>query len=186
MPFTKTADGTNLFYKDGGDGRPVVFIHGWPLTADMWDYQMVPVVQNGLRATAYDRRGSGRSDQPGGVHDYDVLAQDLHTLPEFAGPRRRDAGRLLHGRRRGRALLSRHGSRRIGRCVLPAAVTPFLLKTADNADGVDGKVFEGMIEQIQSDRPHFLAGLGKTLYGVGLLTSPVSSELLRWTGAMAP
>ena len=185
MPFMEAADGTSLFYKDWGTGKPVVFIHGWPLNADMWDYQMVPAVQNGLRAVAYDRRGFGRSDQPGGVFDYDVLADDLHALLESLDLADVTLVGFSMGGGEVARYLSRHGSRRIGRCVLVSAVTPFLLRTADNGEGVDAKVFDGMIERLQSDRPHFLAGFGKTVFGAGLLTSPVSSELLQWSQAMA-
>ena len=185
MPVIKAADGTSLFYKDWGSGRPVVFVHGWPLNADMWDYQMVPVVQNGMRAIAYDRRGFGRSDQPGGVYDYDVLADDLHALLEALDLADVTLVGFSMGGGEVARYLSRHGSRRIGRCVLLAAVTPFLLKTADNGEGVDSKVFDDIIQQLQTDRPHFLAGFGKVLYGAGLLTSPVSSEFLQWSSAMA-
>ncbi len=185
MAFVKTADGTNLFYKDWGTGRPVVFIHGWPLNADMWDYQMVPMAQNGLRTIAYDRRGFGRSDQPGGRYDYDVLADDLHALLESLDLSDVTLVGFSMGGGEVARYMSRHGSRRIARCVLLSAVTPFLLKTAGNPEGVDRTVFDQMAQQLLTDRQHFLAGFGKMFYGVGLITSPVSTEMLDWSAGMA-
>ncbi len=185
MAFMKSVDGTSLFYKDWGSGRPVVFVHGWPLNADMWEYQMVPLVRRGLRTIAYDRRGFGRSDQPGGRYDYDVLADDLAALLDTLDLHEVTLVGFSMGGGEVARYLARHGSARIARTVLLAGVPPFLLKTADNPDGVDRGVFDQMVEQIVADRPHFLASLGKMLYGVGLLTSPVSAELLAWTGSMA-
>ena len=185
MAFFKAADGTNLFYKDWGAGKPVVFVHGWPLNADMWDYQMLPMVRSGLRAIAYDRRGFGRSEQPGGAYDYDVLADDLHSLLGALDLADVTLVGFSMGGGEVARYLSRHGSGRIARCVLLAAVTPFLLKTADNQEGVDRTVFDGIVEQLETDRPHFLASFGKMLYGAGLIVSPVSAEFLHWSGNLA-
>ncbi|WP_419728456.1 alpha/beta fold hydrolase [Lichenicola sp.] len=185
MAFFKTPDGVELFYKDWGSGKPVVFIHGWPLNADMWEYQMVPMARKGLRTIAYDRRGFGRSDQPGGVYDYDVLADDLHALIETLDLHDVTLVGFSMGGGEVARYLSRHGSARIARMVLLSAVTPFLVKTPDNPDGVDRNIFDQMVEQLSQDRPHFLAGLGKKLYGAGLLNFSVSSELLQWTGTLA-
>ena len=185
MAFLKSFDGTSLFYKDWGSGRPVVFVHGWPLNADMWEYQMVPLVRQGLRAIAYDRRGFGRSDQPGGRYDYDVLADDLAALLDALDLHDVTLVGFSMGGGEVARYLARHGSARIARTVLLAGVPPFLLKTADNPDGVDRGVFDQMIDQLAIDRPHFFASFGKTLYGVGLLSSPVSTELLAWTQGMA-
>ncbi len=185
MPFVKAADGTDLFYKDWGSGRPVVLVHGWPLNADMWEYQMVPLVRLGLRTVAADRRGFGRSGQPAGSYGYDVLADDLSALLEALDLRDVTLVGFSMGGGEVVRYLARHGSARVSRVALVAAVTPFLLKTADNPDGVDRSVFDGMVEQLQTDRPHFLAGFGKQFFGAGLLSSPVSAELLEWCGDMA-
>lgn len=185
MSFIKTADGVSLFYKDWGTGKPVVFVHGWPLNADMWEYQMVPLVAAGLRTVAYDRRGFGRSDQPGGRYDYDMLADDLAAL--LGALDLHDVtlvGFSMGGGELAR-YLSRHGSARIARIVLLSSVVPFLLKTDSNPDGVDRSAFDQFVGQIEKDRPHFMGSLGKTLYGAGLLNFSVSSEILAWTGAMA-
>ena len=185
MPFIKAADGTDLFYKDWGSGRPVVFVHGWPLNADMWEYQMVPLVRSGLRTIAADRRGFGRSGQPAGSYGYDVLADDLSVLLEALDLRDVTLVGFSMGGGEVVRTLARHGGARVSRAVLVAAVTPFLVKTADNPDGVDRSVFDGMIAQLEADRPHFLARFGKSFFGAGLLSSPVSAELLDWCGDMA-
>lgn len=185
MAFIKTNDGTSLFYKDWGSGPPVVFIHGWPLNSDMWEYQMVPLARQGLRTIAYDRRGFGRSDQPGGAYNYDVLADDLAALLDALDLHDVTLVGFSMGGGEVARYLARHGSARIARTVLVAAVTPFLLKTADNPDGVDRSVFDQMVEQLGTDRPHFLASFGKAFYGVGLLRSPVSTEFLEWSGDLA-
>lgn len=185
MAFMKTTDGVSLFYKDWGSGKPVVFVHGWPLNADMWEYQMVPMARNGVRTIAYDRRGFGRSEQPGGAYDYDVLADDLNALLETLDLRDVTLVGFSMGGGEVARYLTRHGSTRIARVVLLSAVTPFLLKTPDNPEGVDRSNFDQMVEQLGQDRPHFLAAFGKKLYGAGLLNFSVSKELLDWTGTLA-
>jgi len=185
MAFFRTPDGTNLFYKDWGTGKPVVFIHGWPVNSDMWEYQMVPMARRGLRTIAYDRRGFGRSDQPGGHYDYDVLADDLHALLETLDLHDVTLIGFSMGGGEVARYLSRHGSGRIARSVLVAAVTPYLVETPDNPEGVDRGVFDQMVEQLEADRPHFLAGFGKKFYGAGLLSFVVSSEFLEWNSDMA-
>ncbi len=185
MPFVKAADGTDLFYKDWGSGPPVVLLHGWPLNADMWEYQTVPMVRRGLRVVTPDRRGFGRSGQNAGSYGYDVLADDVSALLEALDLRDVTLVGFSMGGGEVVRYLARHGSARVSRAVLVASVTPFLLKTADNPDGVDRSVFDAMVEQLQADRPHFLATFGKAFFGAGLLSSPVSAELLEWCSDMA-
>ena len=190
MPYIKTQDDVSLFYKDwgtadGGAGSTVVFIHGWPVDADMWEYQMAPLARQGLRCIAYDRRGFGRSEQPSGGYDYDTFADDLKALLD--GLDLHDVtlvGFSMGGGEIAR-YLSRHGAGRIAKAVLVASVVPFLLKTADHPDGADRSVFDQMVSGLEADRPHFLTTFGKGFYGVGLLTSPVSSEMLDWSQWMA-
>ena len=180
-----TEDGTHLFYKDWGSGRPVVFIHGWPLDSDMWEYQMPAVAKAGFRAVAYDRRGFGRSDQPWTGYDYDTFADDLKAVLD--GLDLSDVtlvGFSMGGGEIAR-YMARHGGARVGRAVLVSAVTPFLLKTGDHPEGVDRSVFEGMIEGLVNDRPHFLANFSKTFFGAGVFSSPASTELMDWTGTLA-
>ncbi len=195
MPYIKTQDDVSLFYKDwctesrgtadAAAGSTVVFIHGWPVNADMWEYQMAPLARQGLRCIAYDRRGFGRSDQPSGGYDYDTLADDLKALLDGLDLQ----GVTLVGFSMGGGeiarYLSRHGAARIAKAVLVASVVPMLLKTADHPDGADHSVFDQMVSGLEADRPHFLTTFAKHFYGVGLLTSPVSSEVLDWSQWMA-
>ncbi len=185
MATIKTSDGVDLFYKDWGRGRPVVLIHGWPLDADMWEYQMPALAEQGFRVIAYDRRGFGRSDQPWTGYTYDRMADDLKDVIDALDLRdvalvgfSMGGGEIAH-------YMSRHQGAGVTRTVLVSSVVPFLLKTADHPDGVDDGVFEGMIEGLKKDRPHFLADFSKTLFGVGLLSSPCSSELIQWAGRLA-
>jgi len=162
-----------------------VLIHGWPLDADMWEYQAVPLANQGLRVIAYDRRGFGRSGQPWTGYDYDTLADDLASVMDTLDLR----GATLVGFSMGGGEVarypSRHGTGRVAKAALVAAVTPYLLKTADNPDGVDQSVFDQMIEGLQKDRPHFLANFGKQFYGAGLLNFTVTAEILQWSLMMA-
>jgi pimeloyl-ACP methyl ester carboxylesterase len=185
MPYLDTADGTKLFYNDWGQGRPVVLIHGWPLNADMWEYQATFLAEHGHRVITYDRRGFGRSGQPWTGYDYDTLASDLNTVLETLHVQ--DAmvvGFSMGGGELAR-YLSRYDKTRVGRAVLLSAVTPYLLKTPDHEDGVDRAVFEQMMTGLRADRPHFLANFGKTFFGAGLLNFSVTTEILHWALGMA-
>jgi pimeloyl-ACP methyl ester carboxylesterase len=185
MPFITTEDETRLYYNDWGHGRPVVLIHGWPLNADMWEYQATFLAEHGHRVITYDRRGFGRSDKPWNGYDYDTLAADLNTVMETLHVQ--DAvvvGFSMGGGELAR-YLTRHDRTRVGRAVLLSAVTPYLLKTPDHEDGVDAAVFEQMIAGLLSDRPHFLANFGKTFFGAGILNFSVSTEIMQWALSMA-
>ena len=146
---------------------------------------MVPLVRSGLRTIAADRRGFGRSGQPAGSYGYDVLADDVSALLEALDLRDVTLVGFSMGGGEVVRYLSRHGSARVSRAMLVSAVTPFLLRTQDNPDGVERGVFDAMVEQLQADRPHFLASFGKAFFGAGLLSSPVSSELLEWCRDLA-
>ena len=180
MPFIKTQDGTNIFYREFGQGRPVILIHGWPLNGDMWEYQVPALVAGGNRVITYDRRGFGQSDQPWTGYDYDTFADDLAALID--GLDLRDVSRVGFSMGGGEIAryIGRHGTARLSRAVLVSAVTPYMLKTADNPDGVDRPIFDEIIEGLNEDRPHFLAGFGKSFFGVGLISQPVSQEILDW------
>jgi pimeloyl-ACP methyl ester carboxylesterase len=185
MPFLEAADGAKLFYNDWGRGRPVVLIHGWPLNADMWEYQASFLAHHGFRVVAYDRRGFGRSDQTWGGYTYDQLADDLASVIDTLDLRDAALVGFSMGGGEVARYLARHGADRVARAALIAAVTPFMLKTEDNPDGVDRSVFDGMIQGLEKDRPNFLATFGKVFFGVGLVTSPVSSERLTWARTLA-
>jgi pimeloyl-ACP methyl ester carboxylesterase len=185
MPFIETQDGTNLFYKDWGSGPPVVFIHGWPVNADMWEYQMPFLASQGLRTVAYDRRGFGRSDQPWTGYDYDTFADDLSAvLDRLSLTEVTLVGFSMGGGEIAR-YLTRHGTGRVSKVALVAAVTPFLLKTPDNDAGAPLSVFDEMVQALNKDRPNFLAGFGKSFFGVSTLNHAVSSETLQWQHNLA-
>jgi non-heme chloroperoxidase len=185
MSFIEADDETDLFFKDWGNGKPVVLIHGWPLNADMWEYQMGWLAAQGLRCVAYDRRGFGRSSQPWGGYDYDTFADDLETvLDELDLEAVTLVGFSMGGGEVAR-YLRRHGSERIEKVVLLGAVTPFLLKTDDNPDGADRSVFDGFIAGLEANRPRFLAEFGPQFFGSDQPGSPVTKEILDWAQAMA-
>jgi pimeloyl-ACP methyl ester carboxylesterase len=185
MPFVEAPDGTQIFYNDWGNGAPVVLIHGWPVNADMWEYQTEFLVSNGLRVISYDRRGFGRSGKPWTGYDYTTMADDLAALLTQLDL----SGAALVGFSMGGGevarYLSRHGAARIGRVALISSVLPFLLKTHDNPDGVPAQVFDKMRDGLRADRPSFLASFGKQFYGAGMLNFQISSELLQWTLMLA-
>ena len=141
-PFIETRDGTQLFYRDWGGGAPLVFISGWALTSDCWGYQMAPLCEGGLRCIAYDRRGHGRSSDPGRGFDYDTLADDLGAVLDALDLK--NVTLVAHSMAGGEAVryLSRHGTKRVARVALIGATLPFLTKTADNPDGIDPAVFD--------------------------------------------
>ena len=185
MHHIKTADGTALYAREWGTGPTIVLIHGWPLDADMWEYQAVPLAEQGYRVIAYDRRGFGRSSQPWTGYDYDTLADDLKMVMDTL--KVEDAllvGFSMGGGEAAR-YMSRHGGKGVSRVAFVSAVTPFLLKTADNPEGVDQSVFDEIIDGLRTDRQHFLAGFAKKFFGVGLLSSPVSQEVMDWSFNMA-
>ncbi len=185
MPYIVTEDGTELFYRDLGTGTPVVLIHGWPLSGDMWEKQMTYLGEHGLRVIVPDRRGFGRSDQPWTGYDYDTLASDVNDLLEELEV----TGATLVGFSMGGGevarYLSRYGTRRVNKAVLVSAVTPYLLKTDDNPDGIDGKVFAGIEQNIRKDRPAFLKEFGPKFYGRSVVHHTVSDPVLEWTQSMA-
>ena len=188
MSFLETSGHTKIFYNDWGQGKPVVLVHGWPLDSDMWEYQASALVSQGLRVIAYDRRGFGRSDQPWDGYDYDTLADDLaHLVTKLDLREATLVGFSMGAGEVARYLANQNAGRtgRVAKAALISGVTPFMLKTKDNPDGVDRSVFDGMIEGLEKDRPGFLATFGKQFYGVGLLDHPVSSDLLQWTQALA-
>jgi pimeloyl-ACP methyl ester carboxylesterase len=190
MKFIETKDATTgenikLSYKDYGNGRPVVLIHGWPLSKDMWEYQIDDLVGAGLRVIKYDRRGFGKSDKPWDGYDYDTLTDDLHALVE--GLDLKDAMLVGFSMGGGEAVryLSRYGTERVSGLVLVSAVTPFLAKTADNPEGVEESVFAEMMEEMKKDRIAFLDDFGKKFFSVSLMNHPVSTPLLEYYRMLA-
>ena len=185
MPYAQARDGTNLHVKDTGSGKPVVLIHGWPLTGDMFEYQTLALLEAGHRVITYDRRGFGQSGHPVGPYDYDTFADDLATVLDAGDVR----GATLVGFSMGGGeiarYLTRHGPSRVEKAVLISSVVPYLLKDDSNKDGVDASVFQDIKANIRKDRFAFLQTFAKQFYGVGVVSSPVSSALLDWTFQLA-
>ena len=178
--FIETRDRTQLFYKDWGTGKPVVFVHSWAFNSDMWQYQMNYLAGQDLRCIAYDRRGHGRSSQPGNGYDYGTLADDLAALLKHLDLR--EVTLVGHSMAGGEIIryLTRHGSGRISKIVLLAATLPFPLKTADNPHGVDQKLFEQLRAALSKDSPRWFAAGAPGFFGVGVPGNSVSPEMIQW------
>ncbi|HEU4968928.1 alpha/beta hydrolase [Sphingomonas sp.] len=185
MAYVEARDGTKLHVKDMGSGEPVVLIHGWPLTGDMWEYQTLALLEAGYRVITYDRRGFGLSGHCGTSYDYNIFADDLAAVIDGCGADRVSLVGFSMGGGEVARYLSRHGSAKIARAALVSSVVAYLLKTDDNPDGVDAGVFDEMKAQIRKDRFDFLQTFGKQFYGVGWVSSPVSQGLLDWTFTLA-
>ena len=186
MPYVKTRDGTDIYVKDWGSGRPVILIHGWPLSSDSWDPQMMALADAGFRAIAYDRRGFGRSGQPWSGYDYDTLSDDLADVMKATGA---ESNVSLVGFSMGGGEVARYMSRHQGRGVISAAlissVVPYMLKTDDNPDGTPEEKLQEIADGIKKDRPAFLQSFFKDFFGEGYLTSPVSSATIDWAWRLA-
>ena len=180
-----TKDEAQLYVKDWGQGRPVIMLHGWPLSADSFDDLSLAIANAGYRAISYDRRGFGRSDQPWTGYDYDTLADDLASVIEQTGAK--DATLLGFSMGGGEVAryMSRHGGKNVAQAILVASVVPYMLKTDSNPHGVDGEVFAEMTQGMTEDRAKFWASFFKDFYGVGLVSHPVSSETLEWSRTVA-
>ncbi len=185
MPHVTSQDGTAIHYTDWGSGAPVVLIHGWPLSSEMWEYQARFLVNNGMRVIAYDRRGFGRSGQPWTGYDYDTLAADLHSLIEKLDLSRAALVGFSMGGGEVVRYLARYGAARISRAVLVASVVPFMLRTDSNPDGTPIEQFNGIVEQLGKDRPTFLEKFAPMFYGRSVLHHTVSDAWLGFTQQMA-
>jgi non-heme chloroperoxidase len=172
-----TRDGTEIFYKDWGSGRPVVFSHGWPLTADAWDDQLFLVASNGYRAVAHDRRGGGRSGQPWNGNDLDTYADDLAELIEALDLH--DAVLVGHSTGGGEVTryIGRHGTSRVAKAVLVSAIPPLMLKTDANPGGLPIEVFDGLRASLSADRSQFYEDISAPFYGANRPGNTVSQGL---------
>jgi non-heme chloroperoxidase len=174
--FVETRDGTQLFHLDWGAGEPVVFLHAWALHTGVWEHQMVELAERGLRCVGYDRRGHGRSRDPGRGYDFDTLADDLAAVLDQLDLR----GVTLVGHSMGGGeiarYLSRHGARRIARVVLTSAITPIVGRRPDYPEGTDLGVYEAIIAGLKKDRPAALTG------GIPLFTGTreISAAMQQW------
>ena len=177
--FIVGSDGTDLFCRSWGTGKPVVFVHSWALNSEMWGYQMMPLVRAGFRCIAFDRRGHGRSGDSGGGYDFDTLADDLAAVLDTLDLR--DATLVAHSMGSGEVTryLTRHGSRRVARIALLAPTGPFPLKTADNPDGIDGASFAKVRAGWLHDFPRWVVDNTPPFF-----TSDTSPHIARWLGDM--
>lgn len=181
MPYATSADGTKLRWKELGQGRPVILIHGWPLSADSWDPVMMALAKSGYRAIAYDRRGFGHSDHAPTGYDYDTFADDLANVMQETGATDDVAlvGFSMGGGEIAR-YMSRHGGKGVSQAVLVSSVVPYMLKTDDNPDGVPQSTFDEMTDGMNKDFRHFFTGFFEDFYGDGILKDKVSQEEKDW------
>ncbi|MBC8166943.1 MAG: alpha/beta hydrolase [Bryobacteraceae bacterium] len=177
MPTITTEDGTQIYYKDWGSGQPLVFSHGWPLSADAWEDQMIFLAARGYRCIAHDRRGHGRSGQPWEGNDMDTYADDLAEL--VAALDLRNAIHIGHSTGGGEVAryIGRHGTSRTAKAVLISAVPPLMLKTASNSGGSPIDAFDQIRAGVLADRAQFFKDLSIPFYGANREGSTVSQGL---------
>jgi non-heme chloroperoxidase len=178
MSTIKTKDGTEIYYKDWGQGPVVTFSHGWPLNADAWDGQMLFLAEHGFRAVAHDRRGHGRSSQATSGNDMNGYADDLAAVIEALDLR--DVSLVGHSTGGGEVTryIGRHGTKRVAKAVLIAAVPPLLLKTPANPEGLPMKVFDDLRSALFRDRSQFYKDLALLFYGANRPGAKVSQGIL--------
>jgi len=177
MATITTKDGTQIYYKDGGKGQPMVFSHGWPLSADAWEDQMLFLGDRGYRCIAHDRRGHGRSSQPWDGNEMNTYADDLAELVEALDLK--DAIHIGHSTGGGEVAryIGRHGTKRVAKAVLISAVPPLMLKTAANPGGLPMEAFDQIRAAVQADRSQFWKDLSAAFYGANRAGSKVSQGL---------
>ena len=177
----------DLYYEDHGSGRPVVLIHGWPLSGASWEKQLSVLLDAGHRVITYDRRGFGKSSQPTTGYDYDTFAKDLRQLITKLDLQDITLVGFSMGGGEVARYLGAYGTAGVRKAVFISAIPPFLLKTSDNPDGVDGALFAGIQQALVADRPAFLAGFFKNFYNADVLGGTrISDQALQasWNAAI--
>jgi peroxiredoxin len=187
MPTLKTtaSPSTELHYEDRGEGQAIVLVHGWPLSGAMWESQVNALVDAGFRCITYDRRGFGRSGRPIGGYDYDTFASDLNDVVTALDLHSFTLAGFSMGGGEVARYIGKYGTERVHKAVLIAAVTPFLLKTDDNPDGVDGRVFDGMIDGLKKNRVDFLAGFLQQFFNRDPGSSTPSDDVIAYNKSIA-
>lgn len=175
-----TKSSVNIFYQEYGLGKPVIFIHGWPLNHEMWEYQLAELPKHNLHCIAYDRRGFGKSDRPWEGYDYITLADDLHELITQLNLSEVTLVGFSMGGGEIASYIGKYGTDKIAKVAFVSSVTPFRLKTEDNPEGIDKQTFEETIHKIEEDRPAFLIEFAKKFYGVEEKKQAVSQAMLDW------
>ena len=183
--YSTTETPVNIYYEDWGSGNPVILIHGWPVSHEMWEYQLNELPKHGIRVIAYDRRGFGKSDKPWNGYDYNTMAGDLKALIEELDLDKVTLVGFSMGGGEVARYLSLYGDERIAKVVLVSSIVPYMLETESNPDGVPQVMFDEFEEKLTSDRPAFLAAFGKQFFGVSLLSNPVSQPILDWMQMLA-
>jgi non-heme chloroperoxidase len=182
----RARDGTQIFFKDWGRGKPVLLSHGWPLDADAWDAQMLFLVQNGYRVVAHDRRGHGRSDQSSSGNNVDTYADDLATVINTLDLKEITlVGHSMGGGEVAR-YIGRHGTSRVTKAVLISAVVPFMVKTDNNPDGLPESAFDGIRKNLTGNRSAFYKNLALAFYGFNRPNAKVEQSTVDefWREAM--
>ncbi|MFS4439654.1 alpha/beta fold hydrolase [Paracoccaceae bacterium GXU_MW_L88] len=185
MSFVTTKDGVNLEVRDWGEGPVILLIHGWPLSCAMWEWQQNALVAEGFRVVSYTRRGFGGSDKPGGGYDYDTMSDDTRAVIDALSLKDITLAGFSMGGGEVARYMARHQGHGAARCIFISAVTPFLLQTEDNPEGVPGDVFADIGASIEKDRLQHFRDFGPTFYGNGEGTGGVSDGVLEWTRGLA-
>ena len=183
--FIKTATNVKLYVKDYGSGDPVILIHGWPLSNEMWEYQIENLVSNNYRVIAYDRRGFGKSSQPWNGYDYDTLTDDLKAIIDQLELENITLVGFSMGGGEVVRYLSRYAGKNVSKIVLISSVTPFLAQSTENPDGRSEEKNEDTQHAISEDRLAFLEDFGKNFFGVNFITSVISTPLLEYYRMLA-
>ncbi|MBU4499438.1 MAG: alpha/beta hydrolase [Gammaproteobacteria bacterium] len=179
MSTITTQDGTQIYYKDWGAGQPVVFSHGWPLSADSWEAQMLFLADNGYRCIAHDRRGHGRSSQPWNGNEMDTFADDLASLIETLGLKDVVLIGFSMGGGEVARYIGRHGTKRVAKAALISAVPPLMLKTTANPGGLPMKVFDAIRHSCLADRSQFYKDLASgPFFGANRRGAKVSKGMI--------
>lgn len=183
--YIQTAPGINIYVQDYGQGKPVILIHGWPLSNEMWEYQIENLVENNFRVITYDRRGFGKSSKPWFGYDYDSLADDLNAIIEQLNLEEITLVGFSMGGGEVARYFSRFAGKGVSKAVLISSILPFLLQTEDNPDGVSEEHGKETAQKIKEDRISFLENFGKTFFGLSLINKPISSDLLNYYKMLA-